>query len=170
MIKTPICSLVAPLVKNPPAMQETWVWSLSWEEPLEKGMATHSSILAWRILWTEEPGGLQSMGSQKVGHDWVTNFYMFSRKFFFFKVLWSAGSSEPWSPDQRSVLPESKGNTGCVTWILLKSLEFRTKACWELSHGNKQRDGTSLHGSSWIFQRLGSFLLPWIPCDSLISF
>ena len=51
-------------VKNPPAMQETWVQSLGWENPLEKEMATHSSILAWRIPWTEEPGGLQSMGLQ----------------------------------------------------------------------------------------------------------
>ena len=50
-------SLVAQTVKNPPAMLEAWVWSLCWEDPLEKGMATHSSILAWRIPWTEEPGG-----------------------------------------------------------------------------------------------------------------
>ena len=50
-------------------MQETWVPSLGWEDPLEKGMATHSDILAWRIPQTEEPGGLQSMGSQRVGHD-----------------------------------------------------------------------------------------------------
>ena len=56
-------------VKNPPAMQETQVQSLDGEDPLEKEMATHSSILAWRIPWTEEPGGLQSMGSQRVGHD-----------------------------------------------------------------------------------------------------
>ena len=46
-------------------MQETWVWSLGWKDPLEKEMAAHSSIFAWEILWTEEPGGLQSMGSQK---------------------------------------------------------------------------------------------------------
>ena len=57
------------MVKNPPAMWETWVHSLSREDPLEEGMATHSSVLAWRIPWTEEPGGLQSMGSQRVGHD-----------------------------------------------------------------------------------------------------
>ena len=57
------------MVKNPPAMQETWVQVLDQEDPLEKGMATHSNILAWRIPWTERPGGLQSMGSQKVGHD-----------------------------------------------------------------------------------------------------
>ena len=62
-------SLVAQTVKNLPAMQETQVQSLNWEDPLEKGIATHSSILAWRIPWTEEPGGLQSMGSQRVGHD-----------------------------------------------------------------------------------------------------
>ena len=56
-------SLVAQSVKNLPAMQETWVRSLGWEDALEKEMATHSSILAWEILWTEEPGGLQCMGS-----------------------------------------------------------------------------------------------------------
>ena len=55
--------------KNLPAMQETWVQYLAREDSLEKGMATHSSIPAWRIPWTEEPGGLQSMGSQRVGHD-----------------------------------------------------------------------------------------------------
>ena len=55
--------------KNPPATQETWVQSLGQEDSLEEGMATHSSILAWRIPWTEEPGGLQSMGLQRVRHD-----------------------------------------------------------------------------------------------------
>ena len=57
------------MVKNLPAMQETQVQSLDLEDPLEKGIATHSSILAWRIPWTEEPGRLQSMGLQRVGHD-----------------------------------------------------------------------------------------------------
>ena len=60
------------VVKNLPAVQEMWVISLDQEDPLEKGMATHSSILAWKIPWTEEPGRLQSMGSQRVGHDLVT--------------------------------------------------------------------------------------------------
>ena len=64
---------VAQMVKNLPAKQETQVQSLAWEDSLEKGMATQSSTIAWRIPWTEEPGGLQSMGSQRVGHDWVTN-------------------------------------------------------------------------------------------------
>ena len=57
------------MVKNPPAMQETWVQSLGWEDPLKKGLATHSSILAWRIPWTEEFGGLQSMRLQRVEDD-----------------------------------------------------------------------------------------------------
>ena len=65
--------LVAQRLKHLPAMWETWVRSLGWEDPLEKEMATHSSILAWRIPWTEEPGGLQSTGSQRVGHAWATS-------------------------------------------------------------------------------------------------
>ena len=60
-------SLVAQLVKNPPVMRETWVWSLGWEDSLEKGKATHSSVPAWRIPWT-----IQSMGLQRIGHNWVT--------------------------------------------------------------------------------------------------
>ena len=60
---------MAEKVKNSAGMWETWVRSLGWEDPLEKRMATHSSILAWKILWTEEPGGLQSMGLQRVAHD-----------------------------------------------------------------------------------------------------
>ena len=65
-------SLVAQTVKNLSAMQETQVWSLGWEDPLQTGIATHSSILAWRIPWTEEPGWPQCMGSQRVRHNWVT--------------------------------------------------------------------------------------------------
>ena len=57
------------MVKNPPATQETWVQFLGWEDPLEKGIATHSSILTWEIPWTEKPDGLQPMASRRVGHD-----------------------------------------------------------------------------------------------------
>ena len=64
-----LASLVVQMVKNLPAMQETQVQSLGWDDPMEKDMATHSSILAWRIPWTEESGGLQSMGLKRVGHD-----------------------------------------------------------------------------------------------------
>ena len=62
--------MVAQMVKDLPAMQETQVRSLDWEDPLEKEMATHSSTLAWKIPWTEEPGKLESMGSQSVRHNW----------------------------------------------------------------------------------------------------
>ena len=70
-------SLVAQRLKRLPAMRETWVRSLGQEDPLEKEMATHSSILAWRIPWTEEPGGLQSMESHRVRHDRATSLSTF---------------------------------------------------------------------------------------------
>ena len=71
-------SLVAQRVKHLPAMRETWVWKdLGQEDPLEKEMSTHSSIFAWRITWMEEPGGLQSVGSQRVGHEWATSLSFF---------------------------------------------------------------------------------------------
>ena len=71
----PFCqaSLVAQMVKNLHAIQETRIWSLGQEDPLEKEMETHSSTFAWRIPWTEEPGRLKSLGSERVGHDWATN-------------------------------------------------------------------------------------------------
>ena len=76
-------SLVAQRVKHLPVMRKTQVRSLGWEDPLEKEMATHSSILAWRIPWTEEPGGLQSVGSQRVRHDRATTLGMAVRVPFF---------------------------------------------------------------------------------------
>ena len=85
---SPRASLGAQLVKNLPAMQETRVQSLGWEDPLEKEMATHSNILAWRITWMGEPGRLQSMGSKRVGHDWATfTFTLISQMLLF----WGTG-------------------------------------------------------------------------------
>ena len=75
-------SLVAQTVINLPAMRETWVWSLGWEDLLDKGMETHSRILAWKIQWTEEPCELHTLGSQRVIHNWATNTF-----FFFFIFL-----------------------------------------------------------------------------------
>ena len=72
--------LVTQTVKNLPAVWETWVPSLSWEDPLEKGMATHSCLLAWRIPWAEETGGLQSTGSPRVGQNWATNTFTLSHR------------------------------------------------------------------------------------------
>ena len=75
-------SLAAQMVKHLPTMWETWVWSLGQEDPLEKEMAPHSSTLAWKIQWMEEPGVLQSMGSQRVRHDWVIELnWSFSESF-----------------------------------------------------------------------------------------
>ena len=73
IIPSTLTSLVAQTVKRLPTIWETWLWSLGWEDPLEKEMATHSSILAWKIPWMEEPARLQSMGSQRVGHNWATS-------------------------------------------------------------------------------------------------
>ena len=70
--------MVAQMVKHLPVMQETWVWSLGWEDHLEKVMATHSSTIAWEIPWTEKPGGLQSTGLQNIGYSWVTNTFKYS--------------------------------------------------------------------------------------------
>ena len=78
--------LVAQVVKNLPAMQETQVLSLGREDPLENEMTTHSITLAWRIPWTGEPGGLWSIGSQRVGHDWVTFIFHYSKKRWASKV------------------------------------------------------------------------------------
>ena len=81
------------MVKNLPGMWETWVWTLGGGDPLEKEMATHSSILARRIPWTEEPGGLQSRRSQRVGHDWATNTHCIC----YLLSLWSSVKSL-WKP------------------------------------------------------------------------
>ena len=80
---------MAQMVKNLPAMQETQVLPLGWEDPLEKEMAPHSSILAWEIPWTEEPGRLQSLGSQRVGRDLVTEVVTAKQ--------WSLGLVELWA-------------------------------------------------------------------------
>ena len=89
---------VALMVKNLSAMQETWVQSLGQEDPLEKGMATHSSILALRIPWTEEPGRLQSKRSQRVGHDWATNIFTFCFHIRFIRPTCTSSNPHHWSP------------------------------------------------------------------------
>ena len=85
-------SLVAQTVKHLPTVRETWVQSLGWEDPLEKEMANHSRTLAWKTPWTEEPGRLQSMRSQRVGHDWATSlslsYLLFMLSGFIQRVPW----------------------------------------------------------------------------------
>ena len=85
-----LASLVAQRLKRLPAVWETWVLSLGWEDPLEKEMATHPSTLAWRIPWMEEPGGLQSTGLQRVRHDWATSLSVYVLS------MWSVMSYSLW--------------------------------------------------------------------------
>ena len=94
-------ALVAQTVKCLPTMRETRVQSLGWEDLLEKEMAAHSSILAWKIPWTEEPGTLHSMGSQRVGHDWETSLsFIFSYTHLQILVLWTHGPMSRTGHDQ----------------------------------------------------------------------
>ena len=102
-------------------MQKTCVRFLGWEDPLEKGLAVHSSIFAWRIPWTEEPGRLQSVGSQRVGHDWATDSTTttyFPEKFTYIK-LWVI-STKPWAFQVVLVVknpPAKAGDTWDTYWI-----------------------------------------------------
>ena len=101
-------SLVAQMVKNLPAMWETQVWSLDWEDPQEKGMVIHSSILAWRIPWAEEPGVLWSVGSQRVGHDWATNTSISLSSLFYLiltVILWRRYNSYSCCPYEETGAP-----------------------------------------------------------------
>ena len=98
-------SMVAQMVKNLPPMQETQVQFLGQEDPVEKGIATHFSILAWRIPWTEEPGGLQSRGSQRVRYNWVT----LSHTHTHWRVLYNFPVHYVWtSPGQPDILLHKK--------------------------------------------------------------
>ena len=107
-----LCSLVAQTVKKLPARQGTWVWSLGWEDPPEKGRATHSSILAWEIPWTEEPGRLQSMGSQRTGQDWVTNTFTFGWRV----DSWGVCSVKEWEVTVRNQGGVSKASGYHSSW------------------------------------------------------
>ena len=112
------------MVKNLPALWETQVQSLGREDPREKGMATHSSILAWRIPWTEEPGGLQSMELQSVGHDWASTT---------FTSTWGTSCpAERWIPNHTGSLnPSLNILGGCDMWGFLKSaVQARARYCW----------------------------------------
>ena len=118
-------------------MRETWVWSLGQEDPLEKEMAPHSSTLAWKIPWMEEPGGLQSMGSQRVRHDWVASV----------SIAWKHASQHPWDSPGK--------NTGVGCHFLLRCVKVKSESevaqsC--LTHSDPMDcspPGSSVHG---IFQ------------------
>ena len=127
-IKTGRASLVAQTVKNLPAMRETQLWSLVLEDPLEKETAAHSSILAWRIPQTEEPGGLQSVGSQRVGHTW-SNWAFFGIAFLW---DWNEARLQQYVnrefPDVRAGFRKDRGTRdqiASICWIIEKEREFQ---------------------------------------------
>ena len=134
--------LVDQMVQNLPAMWETWVRSLGQEDPLEKGMATHSSILAWRIPWTEEPGGLQSMGSQRVRHDWATNTY---------PLVAQTVKNLPAMPETRvqSLGQESSSEKGMAT----HSNILARRTLWIDKPGELQSTGSQRVGHYWVTLR-----------------
>ena len=107
-----------------PGMQETWVQSLGGEDPLEKEMAIHSSILAWKIPWMEEPGRLQSMGSQRVGHNWVTSLFFFfatlrGKKWRVNQIEKGEGSCQLFWLASPTFTPHQAGNRDvCFAWVL----------------------------------------------------
>ena len=108
-------SLVAQMVKNLPTMWGTWVLSLDQEVSLEEGMATHSSVLAWRIPWTEAPGALQSRGSQRVGHDWAMNtfYFLYPEIKMSSKAIWSVQQLCDWRRLWNDIWQNAPYTTGC---------------------------------------------------------
>ena len=146
-------SLVAQRLKCLPGMWETWVWSLDREDPLEKEMSTHSSTLAWRIPWREEPGRLQSMGLQRVGHDWVTSIFTFFNLMFHGKIesqkecgmTWCVSCSQEPGPlgsckPQKGIWISFQGQ-----WSAIKSRVWRTQFVLKIStHQSKCEEWTEV--------------------------
>ena len=115
-------SLVAQTVKNLPTMQQTWVRSLGQEDLLEKGMATHSSILAWELPWTEEPSRLQPMGPQRVGHNWATHIFTFTLQIIrSSKPNYESDSDSQSMAETRQALGVLKTSSWDCPWSLMVS-------------------------------------------------
>ena len=136
-------SPVAQMVKNLPAMPETWVLSLGQSDPLENGMAPQSSVLAWRVLWTEEPCGLQSMGSQRVWHVWATNTVTWIRWGFHTSRKWGKRSylKPPYCRCQDASFPPlesgtyyifrtNRGRRGRLWFSIFQSVCYMESTLW----------------------------------------
>ena len=140
---------MAQAVKNLPAMRETWVRFLGWEDPLEKGMATHSSVLAWRIPQTEEPGGLQSMGSTRVRHDRTTKHSTFNGRAFF-----PQQNLIPLYKSDRKELLESTAPTICRPLVGLSPLDPReAPVFWHLGIQPQLNEGPHLSCEPTVYFR-----------------
>ena len=138
--------MVAPTVKRLPTVRETWVLSLGQEDPLEKEMATHSSSFAWKIRWVEEPGRLQSMGSQRVRHDWATSLL---NSFLPTKHLVPSSFTKKFIVRSCFLLTEEKG--GGEYYFLLRDLleVLEDKIRPEISQKHKQREELYCTDEAW---------------------
>ena len=132
------------MVKRLPAMRETQVQSLDWEDLLEEEMATHSSILAWRIPWTEEPGRLQSMGSQRVGHDWVTSLINYQKDTVVNQIIFQIINSRfsIWllffiQPDENLGVKSLLGQWLLLSLVHQNWVSFKMKICCLLYDSSK---------------------------------
>ena len=123
-------SLVAQLARNTPAMRETWVRSLGWEDALKEGMVTHSSVPAWRIPWTEEFGGLQPTGSQRIGLDWVTKHTATPQKRHS-SILLTERHSRHLSVIQTVYLLIICPAPKRLRWLLKKRMQYKSTKWWE---------------------------------------
>ena len=146
--------MVAQTVKRLPTMWETWVQSLGWEDLLEKDIAPHSSILAWKIPWMEEPGWLQSVGSQRVRHDWATSLSFLSLSFVY-------GLEKEWLPGIPYLLP-LRLHEFMFYWIIRKACLY-----WNLIKHSKPSHDTDHQGAS---PSCGPSLLGLLPISCYCSF
>ena len=140
-------SIVAQMVKSPSAMQETWVQSLGREDPLEEDKAIHSSILACRIPWTEKPGGLQSTGSQRVRHDWVTNTFKPHGHCCSCLCVWLPLRSQPsgfYTPAPPAIL-------AALSAPVVPKKHPQNPECLQRSKSSEQSSGAWLTVTGWSF-------------------
>ena len=155
------------MVKRLPTMWETRIQSLAWEDLLEQEMATHSSILAWRIPWTEKPDRLQSMGSQRVGYGWATSLsFTFIQLWYYPPVLTLKELKVRWEIQKCKQIKSTQSSKGHKTEILTKSYKNKPTLFTLLSFQIPYVNKTLSHSSSCFFQtalcgRWGWFLSPF---------
>ena len=165
-------TLVAQMVKRLPTMWETWVHSLGWEDLLEKEMATYSSILAWKIPWTEEPGGLLSMGSLRVGRDWATSLSLSHASKVKLKIL-QAKLQQYMNhklPDVQAGFKEGKGTRDQISnicWVIQKEREFQRNIYFCFIDYAKAFDCVD-HNTVLSSSRHGNTRLPDLPLEKSV--
>ena len=135
---------MAQRLKHPHATQETWVQSLGWEDPLEKEMATHSSILAWRVPRMEEPGGLQSTGLQRVRHNWVTSFSLYFKLKETIKQKVYFNDVTEHNLLQWNCTRKKQGNQAWSGRQIIRVPEQHSKKIWHVLLNNKPKCGTTI--------------------------